>query len=988
MEPLHDPSPLSKELTPDYIPASEAEIHNMLKQVGSSQLDDLFSHISEEFKFTQAPWYGDDLYMTYTDLIHHFEEMAKKNSIKPSFIGDGLKSYALPPICSEVAKIRGLTTAYTPYQPERSQGTLTSLWLYSNALSALTGFEAINASLYDRSTCLYEAVVTAQKNQRQKGQKRAVFCEPLYPGDREVLETMAQETNLTFTFLDPWDLTSLERELGEDVFCLIYSQVNALGLLEDVDALTNLAQKKNLQTIAIIDPIHLASKGLKPPCQFGDHGGPDMIVGEGQHLALGPNFGGPGLGIFGIRFPGRDKKAIRNSPGRLIGATVDRKGRPCQSIVLSTREQHIRREKATSNICSNQSFIATLAGASLLAQGDRGLSQTLVITRQRAVSLSEELINTYQGLSLSYPQGAFWNEFVLNLGRDCDQFIEEARQAKLHIGVNASKRVGDGRNFHLMIFCNDLQKESDIKDIITFFGTQYATKKPGAKKISAPPLPPHLLRTLPVKLPHYPESELIDYYRKLGEQNVSPDDTIYPLGSCTMKYNPLVNDYTASLEGFANVHPQAPLMDCQGSLQVLYEIQEFFKAITGLPAVTTQPVAGAQGELVGLKMFQAYHRDRGNPHRNVLLIPKSAHGTNPASATVAGFSSIVYVDAQDDGLIDLLQLKELIKEHKENLCGMMMTNPNTSGVFEEHFAKIAKLISQAGGLVYMDGANMNAIASWVNLESLGVDAVHNNLHKTWTIPHGGGGPGDAIVAVSEKIKDYLPGVQVGLKDGEYYTYQTSQSIGQFHRHYGNFAHKVRALTYLKRLGREGIRRMSGVATLNSRYLYHHLKKSYHTLPKNPSRPVMHEFILTLSKEEFATIQAIGIPKAQIIPRLGKLFLDYGLHAPTVAFPEQYGLMVEPTESFDQKDLDRFIAVAKSIKKIITQHPEVLKTTPHFTPIDRVDEATANRELKLHGNLDQLPIIIPNRISPQVLGQMSVEDISQKIVESCQMEKIS
>ncbi|MCY4643812.1 MAG: glycine dehydrogenase, partial [Bacteriovoracales bacterium] len=436
--------------------------------------------------------------------------------------------------------------------------------------------------------------------------------------------------------------------------------------------------------------------------------------------------------------------------------------------------------------------------------------------------------------------------------------------------------------------------------------------------------------------------------------------------------------YAASLPGFTDIPPQAPEADCQGSLRVLYEIQENFKRITGLEGVATQPVAGAQGELMGLKMFQAYHRDRGEK-RDVLLIPRSAHGTNPATATTAGFESIVWVEAMDDGLADFDQLQSLVEQYGDRVCGIMMTNPNTSGVFEERFHDISALIHEAGGLVYMDGANMNALASWVNLAKLGVDAVHNNLHKTWAIPHGGGGPGDAIVAVSKALTDYLPGVQVVGRDGVYRTVRPPRSIGSFHRHYGNFAHKVRALTYLKRLGSEGIRLMSGTATLCSRYLCQKLKESYLTLPKDDNRPVMHEFILTLSREEFSAIEKVGIPKAQIIARVGKLFLDYGLHAPTVAFPEPLGLMVEPTESFTKGELDRFVHVSKSIKKLITEHPEVLQTVPHFTPIDRVDETWANRNLCFSGPLDKLPDILENRLGPHELSSMTVEEITERII---------
>ena len=323
-------------------------------------------------------------------------------------------------------------------------------------------------------------------------------------------------------------------------------------------------------------------------------------------------------------------------------------------------------------------------------------------------------------------------------------------------------------------------------------------------------------------MPHFSHDELVAYYQKLGELNVSPDDGCYPLGSCTMKYNPHVNDWAANLPGFVNAHPQAPAEDAQGCLEVLFEIQEWFKGITGLAAVTTQPLAGAQGELAGLKMMQAYHRARGESGRNVLLIPKSAHGTNFATAAMAGFvareengepAGIVLLEAAPDGRIDLADCEAKIARFGSRLAGVMITNPNTCGLFETDFKRIADDVHAAGGLVYMDGANMNAIAGWVNLAAMGVDALHNNLHKTWTIPHGGGGPGDAIVAVSERLKDFLPGHQIEKRAGKFVAVKAARSIGSFHRHWGNFAHKVRAYAYLLRLGGEGVRRMSAVAVL-------------------------------------------------------------------------------------------------------------------------------------------------------------------------------
>ncbi|MEK9634427.1 MAG: aminotransferase class V-fold PLP-dependent enzyme, partial [Opitutae bacterium] len=447
-----------------------------------------------------------------------------------------------------------------------------------------------------------------------------------------------------------------------------------------------------------------------------------------------------------------------------------------------------------------------------------------------------------------------------------------------------------------------------------------------------------------------------------------------------------LNDWAAGLPGFSQVHPQAPEEDSQGPLSVLYETQEWFKKITGLAAVTTQPVAGAQGELVGLKLFQAYHRKRGEEQRNVVLIPKSAHGTNFATAAMAGYpDGIVYLSASDEGTIDMDDFAEKINSYGDRLCGVMITNPNTSGIFENRFHEIAEAVHEAGGLVYMDGANMNAIAGIIDLGAIGVDAVHNNLHKTWTIPHGGGGPGDAIVAVSERLVDFLPGKQIYKDDnGLFRSRKPKFSIGSFHRHWGNFGHKVRAFSYLLRLGKEGVPRMASTAVLSSRYLFAKLSKSFPTLPACEGQsPRMHEFILTLSDEDFDRLEKAGVPKAKAIPQVGKLFLDFGFHAPTVAFPEIFGLMIEPTESYGKIELDRFADAVLAIKEIVETCPQAIKSAPHFTPIDRVDEVSANRNLCLREKLDHLPPLPFNRIKPSILNDLSIPEIKTRILEAAQ-----
>ena len=988
----YDPTKFKRETLPYYISMTDSEIAEILKILGLHSLDELFNHLPNNIKFQNDFNLGKAL--SYNDLIEYVTNIANKNKIMTSYIGDGLKNYKVEKIVDDVCSIRGLTTAYTPYQPERGQGTLWSLYLFSNAIHSLTGFEAVNASMYDRSTCLFEALNASTKLSKNKN--TVLLLESNYPGDIEVVQTLRQHTSLN-VILVPFNkstgLTDLSvvkdyvEKYQADLASIAFPQVNSVGNIENFSGLTEICEEHKLISIAVIDPMLISTEGLLPPSQYGKKG-TNFFVAEGQHLALAPNFGGPGLGIFGTRYNETEKLSIRATPGRYIGKTIDHDGNDAVTMILSTREQHIRRDKASSNICSNQAFVATLAGAALLSRGSHGITTSFKIARKNAENLYN-LITSFEGFKPQFPNTPFVNEFCVSLPINAADFLKMASKDQLELGIDVSERLKAKNKNILLLSCSDIQTDEDYRKVESFLLKKF---KKTSTSLIAPKIPEKYLRLDQVALPTLKREELFDFYQKLGEQNVSPDDNIYPLGSCTMKYNPLVNDYLAGLPGITNLHPQSNELNAQGSLQILYEIAHMFKQITGLAGVALQPVAGAQGELVGIKMFQAYHADHSKGQsRNIILIPKSAHGTNPATSTMAGFitkeingstQGIIEICANQQGQIDMNQLKEVVSKYHQQIAGIMVTNPNTSGIFETNFKEMADLIHSIGGLVYMDGANMNAIAGIVNLDKLGVDAVHNNLHKTWSIPHGGGGPGDAIVAVSKKLVDYIPGTQVKLSNGVYEIFHAPKSIGSFHRHHGNFAHKVRGYSYLLALGTEGVIKMSSIAVLSARYLFHRLGKAFPTLPENTQAiPRMHEFILTLTKEDFDRIQKIGIPRTNIIPQIGKLFLDFGVHAPTVAFPEAFGLMIEPTESFSKKELDRFCDIVLCIRKILDEYPHILITAPHFTPIKKVDEVKANKDIKLNINIDRLPPVLPNKITPHALDSMSINEIFERILKA-------
>ncbi|MDR2981111.1 MAG: aminomethyl-transferring glycine dehydrogenase subunit GcvPB [Puniceicoccales bacterium] len=986
----YDPKAVNpRELARHYIPASESDTKAMMQAIGVSQFSDLYKHIPAEVQFQGPLAIPEEL--SYEALAQRMVDISKKNSPRTAFLGDGFQSYQQNEMSGYVFGIRNLTTSYTPYQPERSQGTLITHWIYQCAMHQLTGFEAINSSLYDRSTALFESICCAIR--LGKGDT-VIVADNIYPADKEVVNTHIADTAINVEYAKPSDdtgrldvvaLRAQAQTLGPKLAGIAFPQVNTLGLLEDVNALTDLCTELGVKSIAIIDPMLLATGGLKTPAQYGQKGA-DIICGEAHHLALAANFGGPGLGLFAVRYNDTVKNDVRATPGRFVGRAKDNAGRDCIIMVMSAREQHIRKDKATSNICSNQAYIATAAGASILGRGEKGMTASCRAGMEKARKVAARL-DTIPGIKRVYADAPFWNEFSIALPEPASAVIKKGLAAGLHVGVDVTGRTSCNCPL-LKISFSDLQTDADCDKLVAFFEGLYGK---GTGEAKVPEVPTALLRPDKADLPEIPIIQLKEYYTRLAELNVSPDTGCFPLGSCTMKYNPYLNDWAAGLPGFTDIHPQTPLEDAQGCLEVLYEIQEWFKGITGLPGVTTMPVAGAQGELVGLKLIQAYHRARNDSNRNILLIPSSSHGTNFATAATAGFdvkkvngqpAGIVILKAAPNGEVDAEDFEAKLAEYGPRIAGIMVTNPNTSGIFETGFKRMADRIHEIGGLVYMDGANMNAIAGWLDLDKLGVDAIHNNLHKTWSISHGGGGPGDGMVAVSHRLVDFLPGCQIVKEGDRYVPVRPKNTIGAFHRHWGNFAHKVRTYTYLQRLGREGVRHMSAQAVLAARYLFSRLSKAYPSLPAAAQdMPRMHEFILTLTDADFQGLEGVGIPRSGAIARVGKLFLDFGFHAPTVAFPEVFGLMIEPTESYTQAELDRFGDAVLAIIEIVREKPAALVNAPRFTPVDRVDEVTANRNLVLSEKLTELPPILKNRLSPSELGSMPVAEIKKRILES-------
>src|SRR3989454_4955971 len=531
----YDPMTLPRETTRHYIPATDHEIQAMLGALGLSQLDELFQHIPARMRMAAPLALPEEL--GYEELYRHVVAQSQKNRLpEVAFLGDGLPHYKVPDLVPFVAGLRELMTAYTPYQPERSQGTLMTQWLYQCCLAMLTGFEAINASQYDRATALVEALYTAARLSRQ-GRTHFLLLGSLWPQDLEVVHTLLADTRLTYEVvpIDPVrgtvPLAVLEQQAvaqADGLAGIAFPQVNSLGCLEDVDGLTDLAHRLAARAIVVTDPMLLATGGLKAPGTFGVAGeGADILVGEAQHLAIPPHYGGPGLGVFGIRYNAVHQQDIRQAPGRFVGDAQDEAGRPAKVMVLSTREQHIRRHKATSNICTNQGFVATLAAAAILARGEEGMREACAGGRTNALTAARALLRV-PGVRLAFPDTPFWNAFVLALPCSSATMVEAARQRHIHLGVDVSSRLPGSTGNHLLLSFSDVQEPEYLEQLTALFA-ETIDMPDATTTVTLPAIPAAYLRQAPVGLPSWPRDQLRAFFTSLSEQNISPDRTCYPL---------------------------------------------------------------------------------------------------------------------------------------------------------------------------------------------------------------------------------------------------------------------------------------------------------------------------------------------------------------------------------------------------------------------------------------------------------------------------
>jgi glycine dehydrogenase len=837
--------------------------------------------------------------------------VAAKNKVYKNYIGQGYYGTITPSvILRNVFENPGWYTQYTPYKAEISQGRLESLLNFQTMVADLTGLPISNASLLDEATAAAEAMamIFHHVNKTDVINKPKLFVDnSIFPQTKDVLITRAAPIGIELVYGD-YKTTVLD----DTYFGAILQYPNSNGSVENHQAF--IKQVHATEGLAIVVTDLLALTLLTPPGELGA----DVAVGSAQRFGVPMGYGGPHAAFFATK-----DEFKRGMPGRLIGVSIDAQGNRALRMALQTREQHIKREKATSNICTAQALLANMAAMYAVYHGASGL---------QAIAARIHLLTKVVAGALSQ----------LGIQQNNIYYFDT-----LHItGVNTAALKKMAEKFHTNFFYAadgsvniSIDETTSIEDVNTIIEIYEAlTEKSTGKQITAANLPaisyqlPAVLQrssaylTHPVFNTHRSESQLMRYLKQLENKDLALNTSMISLGSCTMKLNAATEMIPVSWPEFAGLHPFVPADQAEGYQQIINELNDFLCQITGFTACSLQPNSGAQGEYAGLLTIRAYHAARREAHRNVVLIPISAHGTNPASAVMAGFK-VVVVKCDDAGNIDITDLKAKAEQYKDTLGAFMVTYPSTHGVFEETINDICQIIHDNGGLVYMDGANMNAQVGLTSPGTIGADVCHLNLHKTFAIPHGGGGPGMGPICVSDKLAPYLPGHTV--LGNSYHAVSAAQ--------YGSASILLISYAYIKMLGADGVRMATENAILNANYMKARLEKYYKILYTGTNDTCAHEFIVDLRPFK----QSAGIEAEDVAKRL----IDYGFHAPTLSFPVPGTIMVEPTESEDKPELDRFcdalISIYEEIKAIeqgkSDKSDNPLKHAPHTQAVICSDE---------------------------------------------------
>jgi len=894
-----------------HIGPSPDDRDRMLQTVEASSLDVLMDEaIPASIRLTQPlnlpPAESEHQY------LRRLTTVARKNKTFRSYIGLGYHDTITPSVILRmVMENPGWYTPYTPYQAEIAQGRLESLLNFQTMVADLTGMEVANASLLDAATAAAEAM-TLLHRVRGSGNRAAsdraerglfLVSDRCLPQAIDVLRTRAEPLDIDL-HVGPMESMKFEPR----VFGAIVEYPDQFGAVADLSAF--IAQAHDAGVLVAVGADLLALALFKPPGEMGA----DVVYGNSQRFGVPLGYGGPHAAFFATR-----SAFIRQAPGRLIGVSVDAHGRKAYRMALATREQHIRREKATSNICTAQALLANMAAMYGVYHGPEGLKAIATRVHELTAILERELT----ALGASQTNAQYFDTVRLVLPNAGPEGAALLRLEALAAGINF-RYMADGA---IGISLNETVTTADVQDIVNVFAKALSKR---SRRIDwnsdESRLPnPELRRTSsfmdhPVFNTHRSETQMMRYIRSLERKDVGLDTSMIPLGSCTMKLNAATEMLPVTWEHFSRVHPFVPVDQAQGYAQIIGELEEALAEVTGFAAVSLQPNSGAQGEFAGLMVIRAYHRDRGESHRDVVLIPASAHGTNPASASMAGMRVVVVATAPN-GNVDVDDLRKKAGEHRERLSSLMITYPSTHGVFEDDIKTICSIVHENGGQVYMDGANMNAQVGLTSPASIGADVCHLNLHKTFAIPHGGGGPGMGPIGVAAHLAPYLPSHPLTKTGGARAIHAVSAAP------WGSASILLISYGYIRMLGAEGMTDATRYAILNANYIKARLEHHYPVLYARANGRVAHELIFDLR-----AFKSAGIEEMDVAKRL----MDYGFHAPTVSFPVAGTLMVEPTESEDKGELDRFcdamIQIRREIEAVVSgkadQRDNVLKNAPH------------------------------------------------------------
>ena len=880
-----------------HIGISSSELEQMLDVIGVSSLDQLIHEtvpdsirMAEPMKLPEA--------LSEYDYLNHIKGIASKNKVYKTYIGQGYYGTITPSvILRNIFENPGWYTQYTPYQAEISQGRLEALLNFQTMVSDLTGLPIANASLLDEATAAAEAMTMCEGIHNKKRKEAATKCfvdNGVFTQTKDVLITRAEPLHLS---VEGGDYKAFD--FSDDYFAVVIQFPNAHGSLEDYTSFVEKCHEKDILVIVVADIMSLAI--CTPPGEWGA----DVVVGNTQRFGVPIGFGGPHAGYFATK--DEYKRVI---PGRIIGVSVDVHGNKALRMALQTREQHIRREKATSNICTAQALLAIMAGMYAVYHGPDGIREIAMAMHNKAVTLR----NALQKMGYTTIGNTIFDTVTISISDDEASKIRASFEDK-HINLYYSEG-------YISISIDETISHSDVENVVSIFQS-ISGNNPEFRWAENTGLG-RLQRTSdilvhPVFSMYHTESKMMRYITRPENNELSLVHSMISLGSRTMKLTAESEMIPVSWPEFSQLHPFVPKDQCVGYHQIFDELSSYLCEITGFHACSLQPNSGAQGEYAGLLVIRGYHKSRNELHRNVALIPSSAHGTNPASAVMAGMQ-VVVVACDERGNVDINDLREKATQYKDTLSCMMITYPSTHGVFETSIKEMCQIIHDNGGMVYMDGANMNAQVGLTSPGIIGADVCHLNLHKTFAIPHGGGGPGMGPICCNESLAPFLPSHSV-------------VSVGDSHNHavsaapYGSASILLISYGYIRMLGGEGLTNATKYAILNANYIKSRLSNAYHILYSGENGRAAHEMIVDLREFKPAGVSAEDVAKR---------LMDYGFHAPTLSFPVAGTIMIEPTESEDKDELDRFCDALLEIRKEIDEvadgtmdtHSNALSNAPH------------------------------------------------------------